>query len=242
MGALASRYRAAVREACVRRAQDADLLPVVLSVACVEVLPVSGAGLSLIDVLRVPLGASDAAVAVAERLQTTLGEGPCLTAVAAGEPLLAGQATLAERWPTFHRELTGQTPFRSVAALPLRLGEQPPFGALDLYSTGLELDGSVLDEQVRVDVVDPLVQLLQGAPLTAASWTSEPVAAWLAGRSATRRMEVWAAVGRVMRATGLDQEDALSLLRGCAFRRGTTLDDLAGLVVDGQLDPSLPEG
>ena len=36
-----------------------DLLPAVLARACVRVLGVAGAGLSITDELRVPLGASD---------------------------------------------------------------------------------------------------------------------------------------------------------------------------------------
>ena len=238
MGALASRYRAAVREAYDRRSQDPDVLPSVLAAACVEVLPVSGAGLSLIDVLRVPLGASDAAVDVAERLRTTLGEGPCLSAVQAGEPLLADQAAIADRWPTFHRELSQQTRFRSVACLPLQSDGQVPFGALDLYSTEFEIDGSLVDEQVRADVAGQIVGLLQTAPMTAVSWSGEPVAVWLGGESVTRRMEVWAAVGMVMSTAGLSQEDALSLLRGYAFGHETSLDEAAQLLVNHELDPA----
>ena len=242
MGALAGRYRAAFLEAYVRRAQDPDVLPAVLSAACVEVLPVAGAGLSLIDVLRVPLGSSGPAVEVAERLQTTLGEGPCLSAVAAGEPLLADRRDIAARWPTFSCELFRQTPFRSVASLPLSTAGDPPFGALDLYSTAPQIQGSLVDEQVRADVVAQIVELLRAAPMTAASWTSEPVAVWLGGASVNRRMEVWAAVGMVMNTTGLGQEDALSLLRGYAFGHQTTLDEAAQQLLDHQLDPALLTG
>lgn len=242
MGALASRYRAAFLEAYDRRSQDPDVLPLVLSAACVEVLPVSGAGLSLIDVLRVPLGASDAAVDVAERLQTTLGDGPCLAAVAEGGSLVADHAAIAARWPTFHAELVRQTPFRSVASLPLATDDGAPFGALDLYSTEPQLDPSLVDEQVRHDVVDQMVGLLQAAPMTAASWTGEPVAVWLGGPSVSRRMEVWAAVGMMMTTAGLSQADALSLLRAYAFGHHTTLDDAAQQLVNHELDPAVVAG
>jgi hypothetical protein len=77
---LADRFRTAVRQTYREHSADAELVPMVLCQACVQVLPVAGAGLSITDQLRIPLGASDEVVARAERLQTTLGEGPCLTA------------------------------------------------------------------------------------------------------------------------------------------------------------------
>ena len=88
--------------------------------AAVSVLPVTGAGLSMIDRLRIPLAASDLDVITAERLQTTLGEGPCLAAVAMGEPLVADLAGMAVSWPNFHERFAAESPYRSVASFPLR--------------------------------------------------------------------------------------------------------------------------
>jgi hypothetical protein len=238
VGVLANRYRAAVRDAYDRRSQDPDVLPAVLSAACVEVLPVTGAGLTLTDRLRVPLGASSLEVGVAERLQVTLGEGPCLSAAAAAEPLLASQVTMARWWPTYHRELSEQTRFRSVAALPLGTAGEHPFGSLQLYSIEDELDPSLVDEQVRADVVEPIAQLLLGAPSTAVSWSGDPVAVWLDGPSVRRRLEVWAAVGMVMSTGATSEEDALSLLRAYAFGHEMALDDVAQLVLSHRLAPA----
>jgi hypothetical protein len=52
--------------------------PTALSAAAAEVLGVGGAGLSLVDSLRVPLGASGEEARWAELLQTTLREGAVL--------------------------------------------------------------------------------------------------------------------------------------------------------------------
>lgn len=98
---LAERYRAAVAAAVDAVQDDGTLLPTLLSQACVEVLPVEGAGISVTQDLRVPLGSSDATAALAERLQTTLGEGPCLDAVGTPLPLTAGVDAIQERWPVF---------------------------------------------------------------------------------------------------------------------------------------------
>ena len=71
---------------------DPGLVPTAVSVACAEVLGVDGAGLSLVGDLRVPLAASTPEVRRAEQLQTTLGEGPCLAAVAAKQHWQPGRS------------------------------------------------------------------------------------------------------------------------------------------------------
>jgi hypothetical protein len=78
---LAEQFRTTVTEAFRTGGATADLLPLVFVRAAVSVLPVAGAGLSMTDHLRIPLAASDYDVVAAERLQTTIGEGPCLAAV-----------------------------------------------------------------------------------------------------------------------------------------------------------------
>ncbi|HSU35277.1 MAG TPA: hypothetical protein VLJ88_06430, partial [Propionibacteriaceae bacterium] len=95
---LDQRFMTAVLEAHDGHDSGADVLPMVLAQACVTVLSVSGAGVSLTDGrLRVPLGASDAVSARAEALQTTLGEGPCLEATATSDPIIADEASMAAR-------------------------------------------------------------------------------------------------------------------------------------------------
>ena len=95
--------------------QDADpeLMPVRLARACVAVLPVSGAAISLLyDDFRVPLGASDDAATCAERLQFTTGQGPCLDAVRSGDTVLAGPAEILDSWPEYGQELLRPDPVR----------------------------------------------------------------------------------------------------------------------------------
>jgi len=138
----------------VRRHGDEghELTPSVLAAAAVAVLPVTAAGISISqDPLRVPLGWSDARAAVAERQQTTLGEGPCLSASASGGSLVADAGAIADRWPAYYAEIEKRTPFRSVAALPLRLTGQPVLAALDLYAERPDLSSVLaLDEAEAV--------------------------------------------------------------------------------------------
>ncbi|GAA1845611.1 GAF domain-containing protein [Microlunatus capsulatus] len=237
MRRLADRYLAAV----VGGVDDDDgraLLPAVLARACVAVLPVQGAGLGLVERLRVPLGGSDDEAVRAERLQTTLGEGPCLDAIEAGEAVAVDEPELARRWPAYHRALIRQTSFRSVASLPLRTPGHPPIGALDLYSDAPAVDAAARGAEVQTDVADQIGGLLLDAPLVRAGWTDEPVAAWLAGPGVARRMEVWRAVGMVVHDLGTTQQGGLDLLRGFAVDAGSSLDAVPARLTAAELAPA----
>ena len=232
MGDLTERY---LRAVAAIGYGDLDLLPAVLSRACVDVLPVDGAGISLTGALRVPLGASGDEVRAGERLQSTLGEGPCLAAAGAGEPLVADQGDIAARWPLFHRELTVQTPYRSVVSLPIGATAERPIGALDLYFRAPEADRSMLRAEVQREVVDEIARLLL-VPLAdhAAQEPSDP--RWLESPPVRRRMHVWAAVGMLMAAGRQNEADSLAALRGYAFSHGESLDDLAEAVTAREID------
>lgn len=236
---LAERFAAAAGHAYEALAAGAELMPMVLSQACVEVLPVAGAGLSITDRLRVPLGSSDDNAARAERLQATLGEGPCLAATASKSPLTAACDTIAVRWPMFHREFVTQTPFRSVVSLPLLSRRQRlRYGALDLYLTTRTLPDfcEAFLSQVMSAVADPIADVLFGGRYTTAAPQAN-LPPWLDNLSVAGRMHVWVAVGILIEHAGLGDADALAALRAYAFSHDTTLDDLADELVTQRLEP-----
>ena len=118
---IAERFASALAEVTHPALAGPELLPVRLARACARTLSVEDASLSLVDASqqRIPLGASSAVAEVAERLQFTVGAGPCMTAQEVQEPVFA-------------ELLFGATPFRAIVALPL----QPALagaGAIDLY-------------------------------------------------------------------------------------------------------------
>lgn len=146
-----------------------ELLPVRLMRACAKVLPVAAAGISIFSRgdHRVPLGASDDTAAFAERLQFTVGEGPCLNAHNRGRPILATEAVISERWPTFYDELVTHTPYRSITSFPVRRGLNGD-AAIDLYFTDPQPQVSprcLADAWCAVDTVGG--QLTQGWKPTA---------------------------------------------------------------------------
>ena len=233
---LAERFRAHVTDAFTRGAATVDLLPMVFVRAAVSVLPVAGAGLSMTNHLRVPLAASNQDVVLAERLQTTLGEGPCLAAVAAGEPLVANLAVMAARWPVFRERFGAECSYQSIASFPLGAAQASYVGALDLYSNSPVMLTSREVEDIDAAVAIPIASMLFGE-----AGVGEPqglaVPGWLTQDSVGERMNVWVAVGMSMERLTLSNADALALLRGYAYSHDVTLDEIARRVTERGLEP-----
>ncbi|MCZ2807063.1 ANTAR domain-containing protein [Modestobacter sp. VKM Ac-2983] len=210
-----------------------ELLPERLARACAELLPVAGAGLSVYFSAdrRLPLGGSDPTAGIAERLQFTVGEGPCLSAHSLGSPVFADEEELRTRWPVFHDQLVTRTPFRGVISLPLQGGLQG-IGALDLFVTP---PGSVRD----MSLFDTITVTTALSATFAAAMDQEPRTesgpAWLDAPAAGRRALVWQAVGFVSVGLELDSTDALSLLRAHAYGSDRDLDEVAQAVLEEQL-------
>ncbi|HEV7213379.1 MAG TPA: GAF domain-containing protein [Blastococcus sp.] len=213
-----------------------ELLPVRLARACARMLPVDGAGISLVDGAqqRVPLGASSEPAADAERLQFTVGEGPCMTSQNTRMPVFAVEEELHRRWPVFSDLLVGGTPYRAVVALPL----QPALagaGAIDLY---FETSARVteLDVFEAMTVGDIVTTALSEAAVWS-TWTPGEGPAWLQGPVPQRRAAVWEALGKVCVDLEIDTPAALSLLRLHAYGTDSSVDDVAARVLLGEVRP-----
>jgi hypothetical protein len=220
------------------RNADPELMPVRLARACVAVLPVSGAAISLFyDDFRVPLGASDDAASCAERLQFTTGQGPCLDAVRTGDTVLAGRDEILDSWPGYGHELFAQTPYGAVISMPLAI-TTAAHGALDLFFADRPMMSRVsLADAIAVQA--QITEAFQFAPAMSDAEDNQselPEPAWLHGPAARDRGHVWIAMGMAMTRYGLPAADALALLRAHAYGSGTTLDQLAEDLISGQRD------
>ena len=234
---LASRFAAAVA-AEDQAGGDAEghLLPRRLARAVVRVLPVDGAGLCVLadPGHRTPLGGSSAEAERAERLQFTVGDGPCLRAWQTGHPVFAVEADLRARWPGYADLLLTRTPYRGVVSLPVHR-PRGVSGALDLFFTDP-------DAVARMDVFDALtvVDLVTVALSDAALWSTWSAAEgpdWLGSPPAVRRVAVWQALGATGLALGQDTAATLTLLRARARSAGTSVDALAADLLSGRLAP-----
>ena len=231
---IAERFQAEV-EAVARRGLDGpELLPERLVRAAAAMLPVAGASLSLLEGgdKRVPLGSSSPEAAVAERLQFTVGDGPCMTAQRLAEPVIADEEQLRRRWPAFAAKLHEATPYRAVVALPLQQA-LAGIGAIDLYFRRPERMA-----QLQVFEALSVGELITAALSEAAvfsEWDAGQGPDWLHTPSARRRARVWQAMGRLSLQLGLEGPEALELMRAHAAATERQVDDVAVDVLNDRL-------
>jgi hypothetical protein len=235
MATIAERFTAALEQAEEPGMTGPELLPVRLMRACARTLPVDGAGMSAEDGAgrRLPLGASSEDAATAERLQFTVGTGPCLAAHRSGEPVFAMRDDLYRRWLPFAELLVSRTPYRGVVALPLPRS----------LAGNISIDLYFIDEAAvsRLPVFEAMAVggLIASALSEAAVWSDWEATGgpeWLRSPAARRRAVVWEALGRLSVARGTDTRGALELLRTAASAAGRPVDDVAADLLSGRLE------
>ena len=99
----------------------------------VDVMPITAAGVTLITPGLQPryVAASNQAALRYEKLQTELGEGPCLEAYLTGDAIVVSDLSVEDRFAEFTPRAM-EAGLSAVFALPLRHGDLR-LGALDLY-------------------------------------------------------------------------------------------------------------
>jgi hypothetical protein len=219
-----------------------EMLPTRLAKACALILPVDAAGLSLPQTeFRVPIGASDETATLAEQLQFTQGDGPCIEAAHIRRSVTVGAREMIDRWPSFGEELFRHTPYRAIASLPVAITPHV-FAALDLYL----VDEARLAGLSHADVSAVTGQVSQALGSAAAASTQdaapiqddveELLPIWLNAEPARDRTYVWVAMGMVMSQFRLTTADAIALLRSFAYGHDQLIDDIAADLVNGTLN------
>lgn len=208
-------------------------------IAAVDLLSLSGAGLSLMvdGELRGTAGISEDGIATIQELQLGLGEGPCVDAWAGRKPVLepdlADPAVL--RWPVFAKAGI-DAGLRAVFAFPMRVGAIR-LGVLALYRDRpgeLDPDEYALG-LVLADVATHVTLGLQaGAP---ADGLHE-----LLAREPAHWAEIHQATGMTAAQLGITLDDAFVRLRARSFAGDVPLRVLAADVVARRLrlDESTP--
>lgn len=209
--------------------------PVRAACAASAALSLDGAALSLHSgELHVPIGASGPEVAQAERLQFTLGHGPCLRAVDDGRSVTFDADDIARNWPELYAGLVTTTSLRAVLSVPLPepLG---PTVVLDLYARD-PVALPALDREDLTAVVGRVTDEL-GEDLRRAPRPPFGDGAWLAAPGASRRSATWEAVCLVAVELDVDNSTALALLRATAISSDRLVDDVADDLATGRLGP-----
>ncbi len=176
---------------------------------------------------RLTLAITDPIALRLEELQDVLGEGPSWDAYATGSPQTTDLSeALDVRWPQFGpaaREAVGP---RTVHGLPMRPDDQV-LGALAVHLLapgalrgGLPAALFLADTVGAALLMDPAGHGSQAAD--AGPWS---------GRS-----HIHQATGMVIAQLRVPAADALAILRAHAYAANTTLDDIAGQVLNRSLD------
>jgi GAF domain len=203
-----------------------------LCLACVDVLPVTGAGLVLMSGHRSLdfIAVSDAVSESVQEMEYALGEGPCVTAYLTKRPVfdpdLAGKG--ATEWPEFRRVALA-TGIHAAFGFPLCIG-RICIGTLNLYNdrAGPLTDGQIADAVVVAEFATRAVLAWQGA-------APPGVLAWQLKQARNHGVEVHQATGRISRQVEISVDDALVLLRAYAFSHDRPLGDVAREVASGHL-------
>jgi hypothetical protein len=194
----------------------------------VRLLSASAAGVLLADPrgeLRVAAASSEAAGLI-ELFQIQNDQGPCLDCFRTGQPVTAADlAGLDQRWPRFADAAT-QAGFGTVHALPMRLRDQV-IGALNLFSAGIAPLGPA-DLRIGQALADvATIGLLQERNVRRAETLAEQLQAAL-----NSRVVIEQAKGKLAERTGLDMDQAFTLLRQHARTTNQRLTDVARHVID----------
>lgn len=199
-----------------------------LCAACVDVLLVAGAGVTLMTGHTVgPVCSSSERTGLLEDLQFTLGEGPCQDAFAQGEPVLEPNLDLT-RWPNFSGPAL-DAGVHGVFAFPLSAG-QSRIGVMTLYNeaTGALTDDQTADSLAMADVVAQTMLTMQSGaePHTLAEGLDD---------AAGHRAEVHQASGMVAVQLGIEVAEALVRLRAYGYGTGRPVADVAADIVGRRL-------
>ncbi|WP_437085141.1 GAF and ANTAR domain-containing protein [Streptomyces sp. enrichment culture] len=207
--------------------------PAALCRACVELLDVTGASVSLggDDDAQMLWWSSDPVAAQLAEGQYTLGDGPSRSALVLAAPVLAADLTDGvdvRRWPVFAQQAVALG-VRAVFSLPLHSAGLA-IGTLDLYR---DRPGP-LSERDR-SFAFPAADAMTTALL--ALQAREPLgdtAAWLAAAESDHE-EVHQATGMIMVLLDLNPPQALARLRAHAFTRGQSVTEAARDVLAGRV-------
>ncbi|MER7050958.1 MULTISPECIES: GAF and ANTAR domain-containing protein [unclassified Streptomyces] len=223
-GARAAEVIAAEVIAAEVRGAPPGEVPGRLCEAAVRLLPVTGASASLRgEGVPVRLCASGDRASYLAEIQSTLGDGPCVSAAESGAPVLARDLTAGAdvgRWPVFAQQATA-VGVRAVYALPLG-NDAVCLGTLDLYR---DTPGGLTGPQLSMARLVAGVMTVALMAMSSGEERGERTA-WL-DELAGDHDEVYQAVGMIMAQLGAGADEALARLRADAFARGRTAHEAA---------------
>lgn len=202
-----------------------------LCTACVDVLSVTGAGITIMGGDQAgPICVSDPSVAALEDLQYTIGQGPCRDAFRTGLSVHAPRLDMDAfaLWPSFV-SLARDSAIGAVFAYPL-ITAGAKVGVLTLYQHD--------EGDLTVEQHDDSLALTEVITETVLSLQDEAPAGTLApglDDAVRYRAEIYQASGMVAIQLAIPPAEALLRIRGHAFANDRTIVETAADIVAGRL-------
>jgi transcriptional regulator with GAF, ATPase, and Fis domain len=175
------------------------------------------------------LAASSHEVQLVELFELQQDEGPCLDAFHTGQPVTReNPAAMRESWPAFTPRLEAAG-FSSAQAVPMRLRDEV-IGALNVFriAPGALSASDMKLARALADVAT--VGLLQERSIRARDLVAEQLQGAL-----NSRILIEQAKGVLAERTGLDVDQAFTVIRTHARHRGITLPTVAAEVISGRI-------
>lgn len=169
---------------------------------------------------RVTIAGSSDATILLDGVEQSLGDGPCLEALATLEPVLLADTATDERWPGYSRNLAAAGA-RSVLGVPLDLGTDAS-AALNFFAqeTGLFTDEVIEDAAVFADMAGQALQVAMR--IAAADLLAEDLKAAMEHRHA-----IDLATGMIMGESECSQDEAFAMLLKASQNRNQKLHEVA---------------
>lgn len=199
--------------------------------ACVDVLTVTGAGITVMG------GGQTGSICVSNRrmealedMQFTMGEGPCHDAFVSGAPVLAPRfdTRVTTRWPSF-AGLAQQTGIGAVFAYPMTT-TGARIGVLTLYQ---DAEGDLTT--LQHDDCMAMAEILAEAVLSLQDNAPPGVLAPELESAVAHRAEVHQATGMVTVQLQIPTDEALLRIRAYAFSKGVSVGVVAADIVGRRL-------
>lgn len=193
---------------------------------------VEGCGWASITAVRggqgYSIAASDEVAQQVDELQYRFAEGPCMAAAEDGANYLLFDVETEQRWPQFAQAAAAQTPVRSVLAFQLAAGREV---ALNLYA---DRPGAFSSDAIDTGTIFAA----HASSLIALSEAEDQAANLEAALESSRAIGV--ALGVLMSARKVTQEQAFALLRVASQNLHRKLRAVAAEVVETGTLPDLP--
>ena len=204
--------------------------------ACVDILEVDGAAISLVrgGATQGTFGSSNDLSRRLDEYQFTFGEGPCLDSVSQAQPIYVPNLAdpTEERWPAFAGAVLDEG-VHAVYALPVGISTHY-VAALDLFRAepGDLAESALTGSSIAAELAAlPVLDLMSADVDWAAIEAGDP---W-SELASLERVEVYQATGMIIGRLGVDPAEALVRLRAHAFANDLTASEVAWAIIRREL-------